>query len=559
MHSNRQTASDLVMMVKRALFVRRKFLFLLIPVLVLSAVARQSLLADTQSLGEYQKYVHNYFNSGSMGNWTYIEKPMFPVFFNDSQVEIGKNWSIVCPLRANHTYHVYFYGKWINNSSDPVTDYEVYVYDPFGNMVGYHTQSAGLPPHLGSNVNEPYFVPKCSGNYTFVIRNDPRESKGAEQATFMIIENAECDVWHEQYIVGADSNNEQVFNTSWAYEFCTDSQRIEVWIKVPDTLDMYEARLYLMANPSSNMGTMLCSVPLAWEQGLYGNRSGKFGGYNLDSRGNRGLAFASCEFYGQNMLIQFTSPFAGASLYHLVFIGEAGQGNIEFLVKTEFGNAELQPLTVPLRAYPNNDTVIAYTSNSTQLLNATLEYWIGTSGNASIVPMEIVSNRTCKGVVPGQEAGTSVTYTVRASDVLENVLEVSGSYPTKIPLLLNISLLKNVVSIGDNVTVRGYVTPAVSDLPVTVTFISTNQTKQVQTNTSENGSFVVSYKLKSMGTWTVQAAFAEDALHYGCVSEQLSFRVEEPPILVKYSLYIGGGLGAVAIAGAVLYVKKLKE
>ena len=547
------------MTVKRVQFIRRKILFLLIPILVLSTVAGHSLLVDTQGLNQYQTYVYNYINSGSRGNWTYVEKPMFPVLFNDSQVAIGKNWSIVSPLRANHTYHVYFYGKWVNNSSNPVTVYDIYVYDPFGNMVGYHTQSAGLPPHLGSNIDEPYFVPQYSGNYTFVIRNDPRESRGAEQATFMIIENVECNVWSEQYIVGADANNEQAFNTSWAYEFYTDSQRIDVSVKVPDTLDMYEVRVYLMANPASKMGTVLCSVPLAWEQGLYGNTSGKFGGYNLDSRENRGLTFASCEFYGQNMLIQLNSSLVGNSLYHLVFIGQAGQGTIQFLVKTEFGNAKLQPLTVPLRAYPHNDTVIEYVSNSTQLLNASLEYSTGGSGNSSMIPMEIVGNRTCEGVIPGQEAGTSVTYTVRASDVLDNLLEVNGSYPTKNLLSLNISLPVNSISIGDNVTVRGYVTPTVSDLPVTVTFVSTNQTKQVQTSTSENGSFVVSYRLESVGTWTVQAAFAENALYYGCVSGQLSSNVKEPPIFVKYSLYIGCGLSAVAIVGVVFYVRKFRE
>jgi len=67
--------------------------------------------ADAQNFPECERYVHNYLNSGVLGNWTYMEKPMFPVFLNDSQVQIGKNWSVVCPLRVNHSYHVYCYGE----------------------------------------------------------------------------------------------------------------------------------------------------------------------------------------------------------------------------------------------------------------------------------------------------------------------------------------------------------------------------------------------------------------------------------------------------------------
>jgi hypothetical protein len=554
-----QRKLSLVITVKNLLSFR-KGLFILLLLLFLSlAVAGRTFGIDIRNSGEYREFVHSYVNSGSRGNWTYIEKPMFPVFFNDSQIGIGKNWSIVCPLEANHSYHTYFYGKWICNNSNPMTDYDVYVYDPSGNMMGYHTESAGLPEHLGSNVSEPYFVPKISGNYTYVVRNDPRESKGAEQATFMIIENAECNVWHEIPISGTDENDQQVFNTVWAYDFSTESQRIEVWIRVPKTLDMYEARLYLMANPTSGPGTTLCGVPLAWEQALYGNRSGIFGGYNLESKEYRGLVFASCEYYGEEMLINYTCSLKGISLYHLVLIGEKGFGNVEFLPKTEFGKASLQPLTVPSRAYPMNNTTVEYFSNSTQLLNATLQYSIGATENVSQVDMEILGNNTCRAEIPGQKAGTTVKYFVEANDFLENKLESNGSYSTKYPLWLNISLPKSSVLIGDNVTIHGYARSSANNLTVTVTFASTNQTKQGDVLPLENGAFNVSYKLTSLGIWTVQASSNEDELHFGNVSNTLTIRIEEPSFFVKYSLYFGAGLSAVAAVGIALYVRKLRS
>jgi hypothetical protein len=321
---------------------------------------------------------------------------------------------------------------------------------------------------------------------------------------------------------------------------------------------MYEARLYLMTNTEQKKGTLLNKVPLAWEQGLYGNRSEKVGGYNLESEECRGLACASCESYGQDMLVNFTSPYKGVSLYHLVLIGEAGQGNIGFLVKTEFGKASLRPSIVPFRGYPQNETVIAYSSNSTDLVNATLRHSADSWKNVTAVEMEIVGNRTCKATIPGQDAGSLVSYRVEARDVFESTLKANGSYWVKYPLTLNISLPRKTVTIGENVTVKGYVTPAAGDLAIMVVFSSKNESRVV-VSTFENGTFIASCRLDMLGSWDVQATFSEDDLRYGCVSSVLTVKVEEPSILVKYSLYIGGGLGGAAIIGAVVYVKKFRE
>ncbi len=86
----------------------------------------------------------------------------------------------------------------------------------------------------------------------------------------MIIEDVECNSWHQRYIEGTN-NGTQALNTSWAYEFVTESQNVQVLISVPETLTMYEARLYLMADPTVKNETILNDVPLAWEPGLYGN------------------------------------------------------------------------------------------------------------------------------------------------------------------------------------------------------------------------------------------------------------------------------------------------
>ena len=323
-----------------------------IVIVVFSALfTTQALSTQLTTTSEYTNNVHNYVTP--QGKFTYIEKPIFPVLINSSQIPIGGNWTIICPLQANHNYHIYCYGAWINTSSMAKTDYDFYVFDPQGNLISTHTESAGLPPHLGTTTEDPLFTPTQSGNYSFVLLNNPVDSKSTQQATFMIIENLECDKWYATYVEGT-SNGTLNLHTNWAYEFVTNESHIELYITVPQTLDMYEARLYLMNNVSSTTNdTSLNSFPLPWEPGLYGNLSSSVGGYNFESEGYRGVAFASCEHNGQSMYLNYTSNYNGTNLFHLMLIGEYGSGDIEFMFKTQFANLTLTPLNTPRRVYPN--------------------------------------------------------------------------------------------------------------------------------------------------------------------------------------------------------------
>ena len=143
----------------RGAFAARNMLVFLVVAMVASLFLVPRFSVEAQVFPEYQRYVHTYFNYGVLGNWTYVEKPMFPVYLNDSQVSIGQNWSVVCPLQANHSYHVYCYGAWVNTGAEPKTDYDIYVYNPEGTLESMHTEAAGLPEHLGTTVDDPFFVP----------------------------------------------------------------------------------------------------------------------------------------------------------------------------------------------------------------------------------------------------------------------------------------------------------------------------------------------------------------------------------------------------------------
>lgn len=532
-------------------------------VIIIALVVSSQPEVDGKTSTERETYVHNYINSGTLGNWTFMEKPLFPVLFDDSQILVGHNWSIICPLQANRSYHAYFYGEWIDLKSSPKTDYDIYVYNYLGELEGYHTEAAGLPEHLGSSVNEAFFLPKYTGNYTFVIVNDIKESSGAQKATFMIIEDVECNVWQEHYVEGKSNSDTPTLNTSWAYEFTTESQFAEVYVKVPETLDMYEARLYLMSDSSIQNRTVLNSVPLAWEPGLYGNRSSdqegasEVGGYNLDSQDYRGVTFASCELHGQDMLMNFTSPVPGRNLYHLVLIGEEGSGTASFLIKTEFNSAFLIPSEVPERISPGNNAAVVYTSHSSNLENAAMRYSTDDWKTVNTTTMQILENRTCKGVIPAQVAGTAVNYSVTVHDSLKNVLTANGSYSVKYLSAINFSSPEMEARPGENLTITGYLSPQVQGAAIAIYITSANDTKELTCLTQENGTFSADFKPETVGTWIAHAEFNGSTSVYESASSLLTIRVEEP-LATKYSFYILGGIGGGIAAGLAILLKKSK-
>jgi hypothetical protein len=539
---------------KDALSVKKAQGLLAVGLVVTMLFVTIGLSVCAESFPEYQRYVHSYLNDAVLGNWTYMEKPVFPVYFNTSQIAIGKNWTIVCPLQAGHSYHVYCYGAWVNTGSAPKTDYDIYVYNPKGALESMHTEAAGLPEHLGTTVDDPFFVPLDSGNYTFVLTNDARESHGAQQATFMIIEHIECDKWYTRNVDGKNGSV-AAFETSWAYELITDVQRIELWVRVPGTLDMYEARLYLMNTPQS---VSINNVSLPWELGLYGNLS-SVGGFNLESEGYRGVAYASCEFNGQDMFLNYTASSERPKIYHLVLMGEVGSGTVEFLVKTTF-SGNLTPLTFPKKVYPTNETVIAYAANSTALENATLLYTTDQWTNTTAMAMA-VSNMTCNATIPRQEAGSFVEYAVQAIDTLKNNLTATGNFTVKHPSsIANFNSTRKTVLLGENITVAGMLEPPSVNNSVTVHFMSSNETKVITCLTFENGTFTATFQPKTSGIWTAEASFTGSDAVYECESGMVLVTVEAPSFLAANGLFIGGGVGGALVAvGVVVYIKKFRQ
>lgn len=530
-------------------------IFLAVAMLIMPLMIGQGFGAGAAT--ENQKFVHTV--TYSQGGLTYIEKPVFPVEIKNASVPIGVSWTIICPLVADHSYHVYCYGDWVHTGSAPKTDYDIYVYNPSGNMESSHTEAAGLPEHLGTTVEAPYFTAQSTGNYTFVVNNDSRESNGTEAATFMIIENIDCDKWYSQDVKGKQASS-PVLQTSWAYEFMTNSSQFEIYVKVPNTLDMYEARLYCMSDSDS---ISVNNISLPWEPGLYGNGT-NVGGYNLESEGYRGIKYASCEYMGQDMYLNYSVPTTVKDsnetvLYHLVLMGEVGEGTVEFLVKTNFGG-DLTQVSKISRVTPDKNVIIEYNSTVNPLTNAVLEYTTSDWQNQTSIIM-VIDGSICNATIPRQPAGSIVEYRIKAFDLLENNLTATGEYGVKQnSQIFDFNTPQESVLLGNNITFTGTISSEAASGPISIQFLSANDTQTIKCECFDDGTFTCVFQPTCSGTWTAQAMFLGTQETYETNSQIVMFEVLEPNFVQKNALYIGVVFAVIiAVFSVVVYIKNKRS
>lgn len=464
-------------------------------------------------------------------------KPGVPVMINENDIQVGEEKAYVCSLKKGVNYHIYLYGEWTKpGQAENLTDYDIYVYDPYGRRVSNHTEAAGLPENVRTRDSGSYFfTPKYSGKYRFVVRNDNKESQSAKAATFIIIENIKTNRWYQLYMEGKRDDKE-TFYTSWSYEFITSSSRIEVYVKVPDSLDMYEARLYIMANPSQDVGSLLKGIPIAWEPGLYGETLKKgpvtYGGYSLSSKGYRNYeAFASCEDYGRDMLINYTSPLSGETLYHLLFIAERGKGNISFMVKTDFVPPNLTLISPPEISYPTIKTAIIarITDLGSGVGKVVLNYTTNNWQDWNMSEMVPYSNDTFIAYIPKMPAGVTVNYKVAAFDKAENNASSEGSFLVKKKTDINIKVSNILPKGGEKIAVIGKISNCNYTVTLTLNYTHKKENVTRTIKTYPNGSFIDYFQPDKGGKWNIVASWQGDKTHFGSSSEVESIFVQKIP------------------------------
>ncbi|UCE29314.1 MAG: hypothetical protein JSV85_00845 [Candidatus Bathyarchaeota archaeon] len=246
----------------------------------------------------------------------------------------------------------------------------------------------------------------------------------------------------------------------------------------------------------------------------------------MDSRGYREAdAMASCEFPGQDMLINYTSPDDGNILYHLVLIGEDGAGDVNFRVKTDFEAPSLSVLNPPETASTNSNTtiVVATKDDESGLKHVLLNYSITDSVSWSSIQMDPSQNQTYTGTIPEQLAGTNVTYQVVAFDVVENYAEVQSSYMVKKPGNLTCVLSNSTINFGEDIIVSGLTSHGELILTLNYTGGETPESRLVSTDA--NGEYADVHTPDMAGSWTVVATWPGNESCFGVSSTPMNFTV----------------------------------
>jgi hypothetical protein len=144
---------------------------------------------------------------------------------------------------------------------------------------------------------------------------------------------------------------------------------------------------------------------------------------------------------------------------------------------------------------------------------------------------------------------------------------VKGDAPPSTPTSITLSLSTKSVTLGNNLTVSGSITPSVSGFPpvsgvtVTLTYTRPDGTTLTRTVASgTDGSFSDTYTPNVAGSWSVEASWAGNANYLGATSFAEDFTATNPSengISTVY-LYAAAAIAIIAIVAvaAYLYLKK---
>jgi len=467
------------------------------------------------------------------GSITVVREPVSAVIIDEGFIPVGETHTYSYRLEKDHTYHIYLSGEWAD-PEDHTTDYDLYVYeyDAYSStLLSTHTEAAGLLEQVGNDPEGRFFTPDDSGLYYIAVRNDVLESFASEPGTLMVIESIETDTWQERWMEGKIDEEPQS-TTFWSYEFTSSSPRIRVQVDVPDTLDMYEARLYAMANPEAGIGEMVRGIPVAWEPGLRGELKGVYGGFNLNQTGFRHVdAMASCERNGEDMIIDYTAPAEGEILYHLALIAEYGVGMIEFIVQTDFDPPNVTVLNPPEIVGTLEPTPMEFEVNDeTEVTSLEFRYSIdGGEAQRTLNPSTTENGIHLVTFFP-VNPGTTVEYSIVAEDKLGNYGETEGSFYAMGASTLEVGFSEEAVIAGEEVEIRGRLNPEGES--VTISIRNGETIIDATLAAGPDGRFSYPFKPTSTGNWTLQAGYHGTEAYHPSVTSPVNLTVSSKQLTI---------------------------
>ena len=456
-----------------------------------------------------------------------------------------------CYLQAGHKYHIFLVGDWISNSSR-ATDYDIEVRNPNNVVISINTESAGLPEQVANDEKHQYFIPSQSGDYRFLIYNDPKDSPpgSADAADFMIIEHIEMNTVYKKHLVGKPHvGAEYPPGYKVGYEFNTTSPEFLLYIKVPDPvpaegikgLDMYEARVYPMANPENGIGYNIQGVGVPFGHLMYnGGQEEPYGGYNTEIDGFRYSDMRiSCESAGVDMrkVIQMkvTNSTEGNNVfYYLVLLAEYFEGEVEFFIKTDYRPVNLTLLDPPEVGYTKGSTLIKVeTESAAEIDSVWIEYTTDSWKTKKRIEL-IERDDYWLAALPSFELHSNVKYKIHGEDVIDNTGVIEGSFTVMNKVEIDFVTSGGVIQGGQSVTISGEATRPSINLILNIEL--DGKTESINIQTDGEGKFSYEYKPVKIGEYDVTITYAGDEDYHSASSREKSFRVDKRKIQLIYSM-----------------------
>ena len=476
-------------------------------------------------------------------------KPFEPQIINEGDIPnrgiystpVPKEYRCYVARIPNFNIIVCCVGDWITNSTD-ATDYDIEVRNPSNVIVSINTESAGLPEQVANDQKHQYFVPTQTGDYRFLIYNDPNDSAvgKADAAVFMIIEHLEMNTRYKTTLkgkpnVGAAYPEDYVMG----YEFNTSEPEFLLYIDVPDPvpaegitgLDMYEARVYPMANSGIDEGYTIQNIGVPFGNKLDGISPlpSLYGGFNIEIEGFRFPDLRiSCESAGVDMRKVMTSPEGNSSdniFYYMALIAEYFEGEIEFYMKTDYRPINMDLIDAPEVGYTGETTLIKVEAESTTAIDS---MWLEYSKDGWKTKKTITLQEKTDywlAALPSFELHDKVDYKVYAENEIDNKGVYSGSFEVMNKVEMDFGISGSVIQGGQSVKITGAATRPSINLVLNIEHDGSTQEINIQTD--GDGAFNYDYTPTKIGEYDVTITYAGDEDYHSAVSREKSFRVDK--------------------------------
>jgi hypothetical protein len=441
-----------------------------------------------------------------------LDETLEPIYFEEEEIPLGEELSVYAPLIEGKRYHILLIGEWLDFES-PVTDYDITIFNPDGEKVREASESAGLPEQIANDAEGQFFIPDSSGTYTFVIKNDETNSAGAQSAIFLIIEHIHMNKSHRTFLQGrspeVDTYETAVYRK--AFEFNTSNTFFKIQVDVPESLEMYEARLYRMASPEKEIGLEIEGLGVPPSEFLEGDRSNGFGGFDYEHKSNITRVpelIASCNNYGQDMFIthgdEDNQTDAENVFYYLVLLAEFGQGDLVFYVKTEISTPVIELMEPRGDLIAEEENLLKVKIDSERKIK---EAWVEYSDNhwRTSTRLELQeSGGNHVAILPPFELGEVIDFKIGAKDSLGNVENIRESREVKKKVELELELSDSEITAGNSINIQGSI--SMDSAPIRLEFKNGDYEEVKRIQASSNG-FSYSFKPQRLGSWSIQAIY----------------------------------------------------